>query len=204
MKSAEKYGELASEESIKKTIEALASNGIHALLVDNKDAAREKVIALIPDHNEVMTMSSVTLEETGINAFVKESKEIISVRDKLTKGGLEDMEKRRLGAAHEWVIGSVHAVTEDGHVLIASASGSQLPSYAYGASNVIWVVGTQKIVKNLDEAMERIYQYVFPLENARAMKAYGMNSSVNKILLVNKEATPGRIHIIFVKEKLGF
>lgn len=95
-------------------------------------------------------------------------------------------------------------MTEDGQVVIASATGSQLPSYAYGASNVIWVVGTQKIVKNLDEAMKRVYEYVFPLEKERAMKVAGMKSSVNKILLINKEATPGRIHIIFVQEKLGF
>lgn len=204
MKTLEKYSDLANEASIKKTIEALVSNGIHAFLVNNKDEARGKIVELIPHHSEIMTMTSVTLEETGINSLIKESPEFISMREKLTKGGMEEMEKRRLWAAHEWVIGSVHAVTEDGQVMIASATGSQLPSYAYGASNVIWVIGTQKIVKDLDEAMKRLYEYVFPLENERAMKAYGMKSWVNKILLINKEVTPGRIHIIFVQEKLGF
>lgn len=96
MKSLEKYNHLANEASIKKTIEALANNGIHAFLVDNKDEARGKIMEFIPHHSEIMTMASVTLEETGINSLVKDSLEFISVREKLTKGGMEDMEKRRL------------------------------------------------------------------------------------------------------------
>lgn len=101
-------------------------------------------------------------------------------------------------------MGSVHAVTQDGHILIASNSGSQLPAYAYSAAHVIWVVGTQKIVKNIEEGMKRIYEYCLPLEDARAQKAYGVGSAVNKLLIVNVEKVPGRITIILVKEKLGF
>ena len=97
----------------------------------------------------------------------------------------------------------MHAVTEDGKVIIASATGSQLPAYAYGSSHVIWVVGSQKIVKDLDEGMKRVYEYVLPLENERAKKAYG-GSSINKLLIFNKEGTAGRITMIIVKEKLGF
>jgi len=195
---------MANEASIKRTREALAKNGIYVFLVDDKDKAKEKIMELIPSHSEVMTMTSVTLEDIGIPSLIKKSPEFISIRNKLMEEDIEEMEKRRLWAAHEWVIGSVHAITEDGQVVIASATGSQLPSYAYGASNVIWVVGIQKIVKNLDEAMKRIYEYVFPLENERALKVYGMKSWVNKLLIINKEAIPGRIHIIFVREKLGF
>ena len=112
---------------------------------------------------------------------------------------------KKTGAAPEYCIGSVHAVTQDGKVFIASNTGSQLPSYAYGSANVIWVVGTQKIVKDFDEANERIYKYTLPLESERARKAYGVpGSAVNKMLIVNKEVAPGRITIIFVNEKLGF
>jgi len=89
-------------------------------------------------------------------------------------------------------------------VMIASATGSQLPAYVYGSSHVIWIVGSQKIVKDMEEGLKRIYEYVFPLENERAMKAYGMGSGVNKLLIVNKEVSLGRITIIIVKEKLGF
>jgi hypothetical protein len=86
-----------------------------------------------------------------------------------------------------------------------SNTGSQLPAYVYGADKVIFIVGTQKIVKNLDEAMKRVYEYVLPLESERAKKAYGVPGSfISKVLLINREMNPERIHLIFVNEKLGF
>jgi hypothetical protein len=97
----------------------------------------------------------------------------------------------------------VHAITEDGRVLIASASGSQLPGYAFGSDHIIWVAGTQKLVKNLDEGNQRLSEYVLPLENVRARKAYGADSAVNKLLIINND--PGqRISLILVNEALGF
>jgi len=112
---------------------------------------------------------------------------------------------QKLGAAPDWVIGSVHAVTQDGHVLIASNSASQLPAYAAGSNHVVWVVGAQKIVKNIEEGMKRIYEHSLALENKRVQKAYGMKESfVSKILIVNREARRGRTILILVNEVLGF
>lgn len=206
MKINEKYGELASASSIEKVVGELAKKGITALVVENGQAAKEKVLEIIPAGAEVMNMTSMTLENTGIAKALSEPGKFDFIRKKLEKmdDKTEGMAKRRLGAAPEWVVGSIHALTEEGEAIIASASGSQLPAYAYGAPHVIWVVGTQKIVKNLDEGLRRIYEYTFPLEDERARKAYGMGSGVNKILIVNKEFTSGRITIILVKEKLGF
>ncbi len=103
------------------------------------------------------------------------------------------------------MVGSVHAVTENGQVVVASNTGSQLPAYAYGSQNVIWVVGTQKIVSDLDAAFNRINEYVLPLEADRARKAYGVEgSNVSKLLILNKEINPNRIKLIFVNENLGF
>ncbi|MBI3342389.1 LUD domain-containing protein, partial [Candidatus Curtissbacteria bacterium] len=114
-------------------------------------------------------------------------------------------EMQKLGAAPKWSVGSVNAVTEDGKVLIASNTGSQLSGYVYGSQHVVFVVGAQKLVKNLDVAMERIYEYVLPLESERAKKAYGMPGSfVSKLLIINKEVRPGRVRLIFIKEALGF
>jgi hypothetical protein len=113
------------------------------------------------------------------------------------------VEMRRIGSGAEYAVGSVHAVTQDGQVVVASASGSQLPNYAYGASNVIWVVGSQKIVKDLNEGLERIEDYTFHLEDERALEAYGANSSINKLLITRKE-TGGRITIVLIKETVGF
>jgi hypothetical protein len=113
-------------------------------------------------------------------------------------------EIRRLTAAPDVMLGSVHAVTEAGALLTASMGGSQLGPYVSGAGRVILVVGTQKIVSDLEEGLRRIYDYSFPLEDARAQAAYGIHSAVNKILIINREIMPGRITVVFVDEVLGF
>lgn len=202
-----KWDKLASQHSIQNTIKALEQNGIEITVVNSGKEAKRLVLELIPEGSEIMTMTSVTLDTIGLSEEInKADGKFKPVRDKLyaMDRNTQAQEMNRLGAAPEFAVGSVHAITEDGYVLIASATGSQLPAYVYGAQKVIWVVGSQKIVKNTDEGLKRIYDFVFSLENERAQKAYGMGSGVNKVLIVNKEITPGRITLILVKEKLGF
>src|SRR3989344_5471374 len=141
---------------------------------------------ILPKNAEVMDMSSTTLEKIGIVKEIQ-SNRYSSVRNKLNSMNRENQSKemQRLGAVPEWAVGSAHAVTENGEVLVASATGSQLPAYAYGAGKVIWVIGAQKIVKNVEEGLRRLYEYALPLEDERARKVYGMGSGVNKILIVN-------------------
>ena len=196
----------ATKETVEKTIAALSNNGITAELV-TASSARERVLEMIPEGSEVMIMTSVTVDTLGISEVINGSTKYISLKKKLATmdDKMQKLEKNGIGAAPEYALGSVHAVTEDGSVFIASATGSQLPAYAYGATHVIWVVGTQKIVTNADEAMRRINEYVLPLESERAHKAYGVERSyVNKVLRVDREVTPGRITILFVDEKVGF
>lgn len=191
------FDQLASDQDIEKTIAALKQNGVEAIVVENGVAAKEKVLAMLPQGAEVMTMSSETLQETGIS-------KLDSVRNKSTS--VDQKTKRQLEATPDWAIGSVHAVTKDGKLLIASNTGSQLSAYTYGSSHVIFVVGTQKIVPNQEEGIKRIYDYVLPLESDRLAKVIGKpyKSNVSKLLIINKEIRPGRITVIFVKEKLGF
>lgn len=202
------WGILASDKSIQKTINALKINGINAILVKNKKEAKQKVLDLLPKNAEVMNMSSVTVDSLGLPKVIQESGIYNSVKNKLAKMDrqTQGLEMQRLGAAPQYAVGSVHAVTEDGKLLIASNSGSQLPAYAYGALHVIWVVGTQKIVENVDQGIKRIYEYVLPLESERANKAYNISSGsyVSKLLIINKERIPNRLTVILVKEKLGF
>ena len=202
----DKWETLASEESISRTVAALKANGITAVVVENGEEAKKKVFEILPKGAEVMTMTSATLDALGISGEIVESGKFNSVRKKMMvlDWKTQGRELRKLGAAPDWAVGSVHAVTEDGKVVVASASGSQLPAYAYGSGNIIWVVGTNKLVKNLDEAFERIYKHSLPLEDARARKVYGFGSSVNKLLIFNREFVPGRITMILIKEKLGF
>ena len=206
MTEQKKFDELASEVSIETTKEALAKNGIAVVVVESGQEAKEKVLQMMPEGSEVMNMSSVTVDSIGLAKELNESGKYKSVRGMFAKMNKETqgLEMQKLGAAPEWSVGSVHAVTEDGKVIVASATGSQLPGYAFGSSHVVWVVGSQKIVKNLEEGMKRLQEYVFPLENERAMKAYGKGSGINKMFILNKEVSQGRITMVIVKEKLGF
>ncbi len=202
------FSQIADKESVEKAINALKANNIDAKFFQTGEEAKQAVLALIPEGAEVMTMSSVTLDTLGISKEVQESSNFNSVKNKLNKMDRESqgLEMKKLGAAPEWTIGSVHAATEDGHLLIASNTGSQLPAYAGGSAHVIWVIGTQKITKNTDEGIKRIYDYVLPLESVRLNKQYNVNtgSFVSKLLIVNREFMPGRVTVIFVGEKLGF
>ena len=202
-----KWDILADRKSVEKTMSALKQNGIKSYFVKNKNDAKEKVFELLPEKAEIMNMTSVTLDETGIVEAVLNSEKYRHVRKKIEAMNRETQKReiQQIGAAPEWAIGSVHAVTEDGKILIASNTGSQLPAYAYGADKIIFVVGTQKIVKNLNDAMKRVYEHTLPLESERAKKAYGVEGSfISKILLINKEIKSERIHLIFVDEVLGY
>lgn len=202
------WRQLADRQSIDRTIKALATNGIDAKFVETGEEAKEEVFKIIPEGAEVMTMSSVTIDTLGISKEVQEGGKYNSVKNKLNSMDRETQgeEMLKIGSAPEWSVGSVHAVTEDGHAIITSNTGSQLPAYAAGSPHIIWVVGTQKIVKNDAEAIKRIYDYVLPLESERLNKLYNLTvgSFVSKVLIINREIKPGRITLIFVGEKLGF
>jgi len=200
------FAELASDQKIKTATLALKENGFVVEVTENGRDAKHRTLELIPENSEVFTMTSQTLEQVGLVDAINNSGKYSSVRNRLYEmnRNTQGREMARLGAAPDWVVASVHAITEDGHLLIASNSGSQLSAEAYAGGKVIFVVGTQKIVKNTDEGLRRIYEYSLPLEDERAQKAYGMHSSVSKILIINKEIIPQRITVVLVKEKLGF
>lgn len=200
------FAELASEEQIQRTAQALEVNGMRTYIADNGDEARRIILELLPEGAEVFTSVSKTLETLGLSAEIDQSGRFNAIRSKLYELYQQNRtdEMRKLGASPDFIIGSIHAITEQGQVLVASGSGSQLGPYTYGAGRVIWVVGTQKIVRNLEEGMRRINEYAYPLEDVRARQAYGKPSQINKVLLVNGEGRPDRITVILVKENLGF
>lgn len=201
------WNQLADDKTIAITVAGLGANGMHATVVARGGEAKDAVLRLIPAGASVFTMTSVTLDTIGLASAINDSSTYISVRKQLLAldRNTQGRQMRQLSAAPEWAVGSVHAVTQDGHVLLASQGGSQLPAYVYGADHVIWVVGAQKIVKDTNEGIRRIYEYCLPLESERARKAYGAaGSAVNKLLVINKEVKQGRISIILVKEVLGF
>ena len=201
----ERFTTLPHEETLAATAVALEEHGFSVEVVDDLDAAREAVLARIPEGSSVMTNTSVTLQEAGIAAAVDEGGPYESARNRMMAldFATQLQEMKAIAGQPDFALGSVHAITPDGTLIVASASGSQLASYVWGAANVIFVVGAQKLVSSAEEARERIYEHSLPLEDARAFAAYGQNSQVGKILEIHQEA-PGRIHVVLVRQSVGF
>ena len=200
-----RFTTLPDEHMLAATVTALEEHGFSVEVVDDLHAARQAVLARIPRGSSVMTNTSVTLAETGIADAINENGHYDSARARMA--GLDFAtqlrEMKAIGGQPDYALGSVHAVTRDGTLVIASASGSQLASYAWGAANVIFVVGAQKLVPTLEAARERVYSHSLVLEDARAVVAYGQHSSVGKILEIHSEL-PGRIHIVLIRQAVGY
>jgi hypothetical protein len=203
------YTTLASKETVERTIQALKTRNIGASLVGTREEALEKLKSLIPKGASINNGSSTTLQEIGFIDYLKSGTHgwnnlhaaVLEEKDPAKQSTL-----RNLSSFADYYLGSLHAIAENGEIVIASASGSQLPSIANTAKNIILVAGTQKIAPTLESALQRLREYVVPLEDQR-MKATGAAGTVlAKILIVEQEPTfMGRtIQIIFVNEKLGF
>jgi acyl-CoA hydrolase len=200
------FAELASDERIARTVGALGPRGITAEVVENGAAARARVLELLPLGAEVFTSLSETLAETGLAAEINDSGRYDAIRPKLARldRTTQRREMKKLAAAPDFVVGSVAAITEDGEIMVASGSGSQLGHYSYEAGKVILVAGVQKIVRDAAEGLRRIEEYSLPLENERMVKAFGYPSSLSKILTIRRAYPTGRTTLILVKERLGF
>jgi hypothetical protein len=201
-----RFGTPADDARVGRTSAALEANGITVLRAADAAEAKQIVLGLIPAGAQVHHGASQTLEVTGITEAIEHSGRYEPLRPRIFSmdRATQADEIRRLTAAPDVMLGSVHAVTESGSLLAASMGGSQLGPYASGAGRVILVVGTQKIVSDLEDGLRRINEYAFPLEDARAQAAYGIHSAVNKVLIINGEIAPDRITVVFVDEALGF
>jgi LUD domain len=196
----------APAERLERTATALTANGFTVEILDDVAAARARIKDLIPQGASVFTGASETLRLSGIDEDINQSGRYDAVKprglamDRVTHAD----EIRRMLAGPDVAIGSVAAVTETGSLVIASASGSQLPGYAGGAARAIWIIGAQKVVPDLSTALRRVEDHALPLESARAQAVYGQPSAINRLLVLNAEPYPGRGIVLLLREAIGF
>jgi L-lactate utilization protein LutC len=202
--TAPDFGALATDEVIERTVEALRERQFEVHVAHDAAEAKDLILAALPPAGNVHRGASLTLDKLGFDAAVEERKTWTAIRPLLRTMNRETQgaEMRRMAASPDVIVGSVAAITEQGQILAGSKTGSQLAGYAYGAGKVVFVVGTQKIVPDLAAAWQRINEYVLPHEHERMQNAYGMDSALNKVLLINGD-NPGRITVILVKESIG-
>lgn len=201
------FNQAAESSVVERVAVSMKERGFDVIIAADKNEALEMAKNLIPAEAEVMTGSSTTLNEIGFMDWIaKEEDGRVNLQAKVW--GENDEEKRailrREAVAANYYVASVNAVTEDGILVAVDATGSRVSAMPFAAGKLILVVGAQKITKNLEDAMRRIREHVFPLENERAQKAYGMGSTFGKWVIIEKEVAPKRITVILVNEKLGF
>lgn len=203
------FNELANSESVDKTVTALKEHSYDVIVVKTGEEALTEIKSRIPSNATVMNGSSVTLEQIGFVEYLKSGEHgwnnlhaaIVAEKDPE-----KQMELRRQSELSSYYLGSVHALTETGDYVIASNTGSQLPHVVYTSQNLIFVVSTKKIVPNLELAMERLNEYVVPLEDKHMMEKYGSGTKVNKVLISHGESSYGsrKITFILLEQDLGF
>lgn len=203
------YNTIPSEEIIKNTAKALTQNNFEAIVVETKEETLEKIKELIPQNASVMNGASVTLTEIGYIDYLKDGnhgwrnlhKEILDEQDKDKQALL-----RKQSVISDFYLGSAHAITETGEIIVASNTGSQLPHLVFTSNNIILVVGAQKISKDVKDGLDRIEKYVIGLEDERMKKVYGYGTTYAKTLILHKEnpAMGRKFKVIIVKESLGF
>ncbi len=200
------FSKPASEEQIQRAATALRAHNIAVEVVDTPAAARAYVNSILPKDQTIFTASSETVRLSGLDDDINSSGSYKSIRRQLSKldPKTQRAEMNRLVATTDVVVGSVHAVTEDGGLIIGSATGSQLGLYSAGAGKVIWVVGAQKVVPDLETGMRRLKEYSYPKEDIRARAAYGRPSTLAKILIVNADLPAGRSTVVLIREPIGF
>ena len=203
---ATQFADPAPAERLERAAAALTAHGFTVEILDDAAAARTRIKDLIPEGASVFTGASETLRLSGIEEDINDSGRYDSAKQRgRTLDRVRDLrEIWRLMSTPDVIVGSVHAVTETGSLVIASASGGQLPGYAGSAAQRIWVVGAQKVVPDLPAALRRVEEHCLPLESARAQAVYGQPSAINRLLILNAEPHPGQATVLLLREAIGF
>jgi hypothetical protein len=196
----------ASEETIQHVLEKIRERNIEAVAVGDGDEARKMILERMPKGAEVYSAKSKTLKDIGVYDAVHNSGEYDALRSRMLKMDRKTQahEIRKLIGAPDFMLGSVNAVTAEGILVAASATANQIGPYANTAGRVILVVGSQKIVPNLDEALRRIREYVLPWEDAQVRQVLPSGSFIGKTLIIEREWVSGRMTVILVRQPVGF
>jgi YkgG family uncharacterized protein len=200
------FADPAPAERLEQVADALTAHGFTVEILDDVAAARARVSELIPEGASVFTGASETLRLSGIENDISTSGRYQALRPRVLAmdRATEADDIRRLVASPDVVVGSVAAVTETGSLVAASGTGSQLPAYSGGAGQRIWIIGAQKVVRDLPTAIRRVEEHCLPLESARTRVAYGAPSAVNHLLVISAELKPGRSTVLLLREPIGF
>lgn len=203
----ERWSRMPSEEKIASTVSAIEGRGINVSRVESGEAALNKIKEIIPSGAEVMNGSSTTLIEIGFVEFLSSGQHswrdyhrvVTSENDADKRNDL-----RRKAVLSEYFLSGVNAIAMTGELVSCDATGSRVGAWPFAAKYLILVAGVNKIVPTLQDALQRIREYAYPLEDARSKKVYGTPSRIGKCIILASEPQGGRITLILVDDRLGY
>jgi len=204
---APKWTSIPDRMVVEEVAQSIRERGMNVIIVQDGKEALRKIKELIPARSKVMNGSSTTLEEIGFLNYLERGNHSwknlhLEIYRENNPERREDL--RRYATTADYFLGSVNAISRGGRLVSCDASGSRITAYPFAAKNLILVAGVQKITPGLEEAMKRVREYVYPLEDERARKELGTPSTLGKWIIIENEISGGRITLILVKEKLGF
>jgi hypothetical protein len=203
----EKWNQLPPDNEVAQTVEAIMQRGIAVVRAKNGKIALGILKDLIPPEAEVMHGSSTTLVEIGYDEYVHSDESrwndlhraIVAENDEEKRRDL-----RRKSVTADYFISGANAIAQSGEIVACDKVGSRVGAWPYAATHLILVSGTNKIAPTLDHALLRVWEYAYPLENARAKRAYGVPSEIGKCVILAHEEIEGRVTLILIDESLGY
>jgi L-lactate utilization protein LutB len=201
------WNSIPSPQSVDKTVREIEARGIKVLISRNAEEALDILKKIIPPGAEVMNGSSTTLIEIGYEEYIAKSRSGWKVVHDLIRGENDDKKRadlRRRSVTADYFLSGANAIASTGEIVACDASGSRVGAWPFAAGHLILVVGINKIVPTLEDALKRVREYAYRLENVRALKAYGMPSVMGKCVILAHEKNEGRVTLILVNEALGY
>ena len=196
----------ADQDSIRRTIEALAARNVEAVLVSSGEEALAKLKELVPEGSEVFVNTSETLATIGYTEYMHGNDRYVNLHDRMMAlpDPAEQREFRRKTTIADYFVGSVQAIAETGEIVVASGSGSQIGAYSYGAKRLILVAGTQKICPTLADAEARTRGYTLERHDQWLVDQGRGPAPIGKYLVMEREPVEGRISMLLIPETLGW
>jgi L-lactate utilization protein LutB len=202
-----RWNRIPSEEEVAETARAIGKRGMRVVRARNRAGALDALVRLIPRGAEVMHGSSTTLIEIGYESLLRSGGTgWLDLHDRITaeNDDRKRAELRRRSVAAEYFVSGVNAIARTGEMVACDQSGSRVGAWPFAAGHLILVSGTNKIVPTLEDALRRVREYAYPLEDARARRAYGTPSTIGKCVILANEKAEGRVTVVLVEESLGY
>jgi L-lactate utilization protein LutB len=200
---------------LKELIENFRLRNIQVIYLQNLNDAKASILETVPTSCTVGIGHSATLQKIGITQALIERGNI--VYDKELAGdseGRKAIKKKALIA--DWYITGSNAISVDGKIVNIDHSGNRVAAITFGPDNVIIVVGKNKIVNSLNEAIERAKNIAAPLNAKRAgynppclvmkrcVECTSKERVCNSLSIIEGQSESNRIRILVVDEEIGF